>query len=125
MRPNTGGSGWGRPSTTESGNSVRWADVHAPPPLLRPSSGYGQYQHPYPPEHGFQPSLAPYRDVSPQAHSGDVGSFSRVLVGSLCSVCQRLQDADGDLGLFFFAHDLGVRTEGEFVLKFSVADLSS
>jgi hypothetical protein len=52
-------------------------------------------------------------------------SYSRVLVGSLCTVCQKLQDEHGRAGLFFFAHDLGVRTEGTFRLKFSLANLSS
>jgi hypothetical protein len=48
-----------------------------------------------------------------------------VLVGSLCTVCQKLQDEHGRPGLFFFTHDLGVRTEGTFRLKFSLANLSS
>lgn len=52
-------------------------------------------------------------------------NYSRVLVGSLCAACQRLQDEDGRTGLFFFAHDLGVRTEGTFTLKFTLTDLSS
>lgn len=52
-------------------------------------------------------------------------NYSRVLVGSLCAVCQRLQDQDGQTGLFFFAHDLGVRTEGTFSLKFTLTDLTS
>lgn len=52
-------------------------------------------------------------------------NYSRVLVGSLCAACQRLQDEDGHTGLFFFAHDLGVRTEGTFTLKFTLTDLSS
>ena len=51
--------------------------------------------------------------------------YSRVLVGSLCTACQRLQDDKGEMGLFFFAHDLGVRTEGIFSLKFTLTDLTS
>jgi hypothetical protein len=51
--------------------------------------------------------------------------YSRVLVGSLCTACQRLQDDKGEIGLFFFAHDLGVRTEGIFSLKFTLTDLTS
>ncbi|KAI9632530.1 velvet factor [Dioszegia hungarica] len=53
------------------------------------------------------------------------GNFSRVLVGSVCAICQRLTDENGNEGLFFFTHDLAVRTEGTFRLKFSLSDLSS
>ena len=52
-------------------------------------------------------------------------SYSRVLVGSLCTICQQLQDEEGKQGLFFFAHDLGVRTEGTFKLKFTLVNLTS
>lgn len=51
--------------------------------------------------------------------------YSRVLVGSMGAVCQRLKDLDGNTGLFFFAHDLGIRTEGTFSLRFTLADLTS
>lgn len=51
--------------------------------------------------------------------------YSRVLVGSMGAVCQRLKDLDGETGLFFFAHDLGIRTEGTFSLRFTLADLTS
>lgn len=50
-------------------------------------------------------------------------NFSRVLVGSVCAMCQRLTDEDGEEGLFFFTHDLAVRTEGTFRLKFSLSNL--
>jgi hypothetical protein len=51
--------------------------------------------------------------------------YSRVLVGSMGAVCQRLKDLNGDPGLFFFAHDLGIRTEGTFSLRFTLVDLTS
>ncbi|RSH84427.1 uncharacterized protein EHS24_005948 [Apiotrichum porosum] len=51
--------------------------------------------------------------------------YSRVLVGSMGAVCQRLKGLDGEPGLFFFAHDLGIRTEGTFSLRFTLADISS
>lgn len=50
-------------------------------------------------------------------------AYSRVLVGSLTAMCQRLQAPEGKPGLFFFAHDLGVRTEGQFTLRFSLGSL--
>jgi hypothetical protein len=37
----------------------------------------------------------------------------------------RLQDEHGEQGLFFFAHDLGIRTEGQFRLKFSLTNIAS
>lgn len=57
--------------------------------------------------------------------SGQQAHYSRVLVGSLCTTCQRLQDENGETGLFFFAHDLGVGTEGAFTLRFTLTDLTS
>lgn len=59
------------------------------------------------------------------ANANPNANYSRVLVGSLCATCQRLQDDKGQVGLFFFAHDLGVRTEGTFRLRFSLTDLTS
>lgn len=56
---------------------------------------------------------------------GHAPNYSRVLVGSVSTVCQRLQDEDGKMGLFFFAHDLGIRTEGTFTLRFSLTNLAS
>ena len=52
-------------------------------------------------------------------------NYSRVLVGSLCSTCQLLHDETGRQGLFFFAHDLGVRTEGTFTLRFTLVNLTA
>ncbi|WVQ78744.1 hypothetical protein IAT38_000831 [Cryptococcus sp. DSM 104549] len=49
--------------------------------------------------------------------------FSHVLVGKLSATCHRLQDEHGRPGLFFFATDMGVRTEGRFKLRMRVMDL--
>ncbi|TXT04249.1 hypothetical protein VHUM_04247 [Vanrija humicola] len=51
--------------------------------------------------------------------------YSRVLVGSMGAVCQRLKGLNGDYGLFFFAHDLGIRTEGTFSLRFTLVDITT
>jgi hypothetical protein len=50
--------------------------------------------------------------------------YSRVLVGSMGAVCQRLKGLDGQPGLFFFARDLGIRTEGTFSLRFTLVDIT-
>ncbi|KIR30920.1 hypothetical protein I307_00822 [Cryptococcus deuterogattii 99/473] len=47
-----------------------------------------------------------------------------VLVGKRHTPCNRLKDEHGQLGLFFFATDLGVRTEGRFCLRMKIMDLS-
>lgn len=65
---------------------------------------------------------SPPRDEDEQETAG--ASYSRVLVGSLCATCLRLQDEHGEQGLFFFAHDLGIRTEGQFRLKFSLTNIA-
>ncbi|ORY29506.1 velvet factor-domain-containing protein [Naematelia encephala] len=57
--------------------------------------------------------------------SYSAANFSRVLVGSLTAHCQRLSDENDQPGLFFFAHDLGVRTEGLFRLRFTLVNLAS
>ncbi|KAK8861470.1 hypothetical protein IAR55_002290 [Kwoniella newhampshirensis] len=51
--------------------------------------------------------------------------YSRVLVGKVTAVCHKLQDEDGRPGLFFFAADLGIRTEGTFTLRMAMTDLVS
>lgn len=66
---------------------------------------------------------SPPRDEEEQETAG--ASYSRVLVGSLCATCMRLQDEHGEQGLFFFAHDLGIRTEGQFRLKFSLTNIAA
>ncbi|OWZ59849.1 hypothetical protein C356_00583 [Cryptococcus neoformans c45] len=47
-----------------------------------------------------------------------------VLVGKRHTPCNKLKDEHGRLGLFFFATDLGVRTEGRFCLRMKIMDLS-
>lgn len=64
----------------------------------------------------------------PDSYSDRLSStshYSRVLVGSMGAVCQRLKGLDGQPGMFFFAHDLGIRTEGTFSLRFSLVDIST
>lgn len=72
-------------------------------------------------------SLGVANAIGPPAGPGTPGSaptFSRVLVGADVCSCQKLLGEDGKLGMFFFAHDLGVRTEGTFRLRFSLSNLA-
>ncbi|RKP09082.1 velvet factor [Thamnocephalis sphaerospora] len=65
--------------------------------------------------------------VHPSAPGGDNGSTTsctRNLVGSLVASASKLYDIDGKLGVFFVFQDLSVRTEGQFRLKFSFANLA-
>lgn len=133
-RPHTAGYGdWdrmhtsprsGRPwSSSESDSHTRsWSShgtlyTHAPSSMTYPSplpltaSPVSTSPHLYP------DSAFPER-MSTTSH------YSRVLVGSMGAVCQRLKDLDGEPGLFFFAHDLGIRTEGTFSLRFTLVDLT-
>jgi hypothetical protein len=107
---------WERPITAGSGSGSHVAFETADHDRERDTRGADYYFPSGPPV----PRLSNASHSSaPQAH------FSRVLVGSLCTACQRLQDENGQTGLFFFAHDLGVRTEGTFTLKFTLTDLTS
>lgn len=98
---------WDRPTTAGSHVAFDMADKD-PNPV---------YYSPQAPIHARLSNASSF--PVQQAH------YSRVLVGSLCTACQRLQDDKGEMGLFFFAHDLGVRTEGIFSLKFTLTDLTS
>lgn len=85
--------------------------------------------HPLPPESTTEePNLISDDENSEseedEDEEGPGATYSRVLVGSVCAMCQRLTDEDGEEGLFFFTPDLAVRTEGVFRLKFSISDLS-
>ena len=99
---------WDRPTTAGSHVAFDITDKEYSNPA---------YYSPRPPT---QPRLSNASHLS-----GQQAHYSRVLVGSLCTACQRLTDENGEIGLFFFAHDLGVRTEGVFALKFSLTDLTS
>ena len=119
-RPRTSGYfNSSRPTTSDEG-SISGRGGRSP--LLEPStpvhernfyaSSESSFGYPRTPDHS-----RPDFPISP-------GNYSRVLVGSLYSVCQRLQDQHGQQGLFFFAHDLGVRTEGIFKLRFNLMSLA-
>jgi hypothetical protein len=47
------------------------------------------------------------------------------LVGSSVVSANKLYDLDDKLGIFFIFHDISLRTEGTFRLKFSLVDVGS
>ncbi|KAI8825861.1 velvet factor-domain-containing protein [Fimicolochytrium jonesii] len=57
---------------------------------------------------------------APTAPTGYVSA----LVGSLVSPCHVLTDIDGTRALFFTFPDLSIRTSGQYILKFSLYDMS-
>ena len=46
------------------------------------------------------------------------GTYSRALFGGLVTTAHRLTDLDGQPGIFFFGHEVSVRAEGRFRLRF-------
>ncbi|RKP22870.1 velvet factor, partial [Syncephalis pseudoplumigaleata] len=60
----------------------------------------------------------------PSPHGG-IASCTRNLVGSLVASASKLYDLNGELGIFFVFQDLSIRTEGQFRLKFSFANLAN
>lgn len=131
------------PSYTASPLSVASpAEGYSFPPPQGLTSPVVRHMHPpsaHPPTLGGPPHLpGPARRISiagfgmpnavgPPAGPGPPHSevtFSRVLVGADVCCCQKLLGGDGKLGMFFFAHDLGVRTEGTFRLRFSLSNLA-
>ncbi|KAL5614890.1 hypothetical protein BROUX41_004969 [Berkeleyomyces rouxiae] len=57
--------------------------------------------------------------------SGPHGMFTRNLVGQSVVSAQRLTDTDDKVGVWFILHDLSVRTEGNFRLKFTVVNIAA
>ncbi|ODO04733.1 hypothetical protein I350_05343 [Cryptococcus amylolentus CBS 6273] len=79
------------------------------------------YSHTFDPVRGIYPSGS----FSADHYLTQPNSISTlVLVGKRHTPCNKLQDEHGQLGLFFFATDLGVRTEGKFRLRMKVMDLA-
>ncbi|KAI9245761.1 velvet factor-domain-containing protein [Sporodiniella umbellata] len=50
--------------------------------------------------------------------------YVKNLVGTTVASANKLYDLEGNLGIFFVFHDLSVRTEGMFRLKFSLIDVN-
>jgi len=109
--------------TTPRPTSSPWIDRSSD--ARRPSMA-GSLYSPFSERHpSSDSSYFPTTPEPPRSPLSRTSNHSRVLVGSLTSVCQRLLGPDGTMGLFFFAHDLGVRTEGTFTLKFTLTNLTS
>ncbi|WRT65582.1 uncharacterized protein IL334_002527 [Kwoniella shivajii] len=75
-------------------------------------------QEMYPPN-AWEMEKARYASALPAAQ------YSRVLVGKVTAVCHKLQDENDRPGLYFFAADLGIRTEGTFTLRMTMTDIAS
>ena len=114
-RPSTSGA---RPSTGSSYPLPTTPTLPQPSPPTYPSTHSSPYVE------SFQEYGDPSRLQIGTATTAEA-NYSRVLVGALGCVCQRLLDEDGQPGLFFFAHDLGVRTEGTFRLRFRLTSLTT
>jgi len=137
-------------TSTDSQHRVSWSTGSSRPSLEAVTTPYPVSSWTDQPRTSGSSSRPPTSNVSlqspfadPAQHNSSLDSFygspatearrllprasthSRVLVGSLTSVCQRLMGPDGKMGLFFFAHDLGIRTEGSFTLQFTLTNLAS
>lgn len=67
---------------------------------------------------------APAPDQTITRSSGPQGMFTRNLVGQSVVSAQRLTDTEDKVGVWFILHDLSVRTEGNFRLKFTVVNIA-
>lgn len=93
---------------------------------------YQQQQHQHRSHRPHQHSPHQHHHNSPQGGSsaappppgqGESGLI-RNLIGTLAAPAYKLTDLSNMLGLWFVLHDLSVRTEGVFRLKFSFMDLA-
>lgn len=66
------------------------------------------------------------RDSTGSESEGSLGEIpTRNLIGNLVTNAFKLFDDKNEKGIWFILHDLSVRIEGEFKLKFSFVDLSN
>ncbi|RBR03827.1 hypothetical protein FVER53590_01498 [Fusarium verticillioides] len=93
---------------------------YGPAPSYPPSSSYGPPQQYYPRHSGYsaEPSAPP-----PVVGGQPQGMFTRNLIGSLAASAFRLEDTEGQSGIWFVLQDLSVRTEGTFRLRFSFVNV--
>lgn len=108
-------------------------------PSYPPSSSYGPPQQYYPRHSGYSaepsapPPGAPFRNGYGQDQNAltrmavvggqPQGMFTRNLIGSLAASAFRLEDTEGQSGIWFVLQDLSVRTEGTFRLRFSFVNV--
>ncbi|OCF39857.1 hypothetical protein I317_06350 [Kwoniella heveanensis CBS 569] len=119
-RPSTSGEDLRSPrSSTQFEYSVRMAD-----PLYPPTPGTGPPAMSFAPPDPYSSGSGAYEyDKTRYISSQPAAQYSRVLVGKSVAVCHKLQDEDDKPGLYFFTADLGIRTEGTFVLRMVMMDL--
>ncbi|KAF4332576.1 hypothetical protein FBEOM_13623 [Fusarium beomiforme] len=108
-------------------------------PSYQPSSSYGPPQQYYPRHGGYSaeppapPPGGPFRNGYGQDQNTltrmavvggqPQGMFTRNLIGSLAASAFRLEDTEGQSGIWFVLQDLSVRTEGTFRLRFSFVNV--
>lgn len=67
----------------------------------------------------FGANVSDQHHLSPPVMSTGLQAPIRNLTGACVATAFKLYDLDDDMGVWFIFHDLSVRTEGEFRLKFS------
>ena len=108
-----------------------------PMPIPMPNGGYGghmtqqyypqaQYSHP-PPGYVQQPQYYAHHHVPvvPIMNTALAQNHTRNLIGMNAVNACRLHDPSKKLGFWFVLQDLSVRTEGNFRLKLSMADIGT
>ncbi|WWC87753.1 uncharacterized protein L201_002645 [Kwoniella dendrophila CBS 6074] len=109
------------PHSSQFAYSSRFPDQQWPPTpgsLTSPQQGlYNPNQNPWDMERSNY--------FSGTSSSQPAAQYSRVLVGKVTAICHKLQDDEDKPGLYFFAADLGIRTEGTFTLRMMMTDIAS
>ncbi|WWC60167.1 uncharacterized protein I303_102732 [Kwoniella dejecticola CBS 10117] len=113
------------PHSSQFAYSAKFPDHHWPP--TPGSLVYNQAMHPDQPYGGANAS--PWDNERsrylPTTSAQPAAQYSRVLVGKVTATCHKLQDEEDKPGLYFFAADLGIRTEGTFTLRMMMTDITS
>lgn len=77
-------------------------------------------------QHDGDTPKTPPRNSSGSDSEGSLGEIpTRNLIGNLVTNAFKLFDDNNEKGIWFILHDLSVRIEGEFKLRFSFADLTT
>lgn len=74
------------------------------------------------PRHSSSGSTSNRRARSPT--KTDPSRYCQSLVGSTVAPCEVLLDTNGQEGMFFVFHDLSIRTQGQYRLRFLIVDLN-
>ncbi|EFP92808.2 uncharacterized protein PGTG_18587 [Puccinia graminis f. sp. tritici CRL 75-36-700-3] len=111
------------PESTANYQSSR--EDQAPVPGPSSKSAISNIIHPGGTSSGATPPYYPRPALDSSARPNGEMAYTRNLIGALAQSASKLKGMDGQPGIFFIFHDLSVRTEGIFCLRFTFVVLGN